>query len=180
MRPYEVMIIFDVELEQNDLAQRLDRVVEQVKSGGGTSGRVDHWGRRTFAYELDHKTEGYYVLVEMAAEPAAMATVDRMLALDDAVLRHKIMRQPEHVVRRSRSSSGSRRPAPRGPAPSGRAGGGRSPEEAATRGSARPGSAEPSGGGTDTASVSAVTIEGAEQPGSGAGSLSADQEPATS
>ncbi len=133
MRPYEVMIIFDVELEQNDLAQRLDRVAEQVKSGGGTAGRVDHWGRRTFAYELDHKTEGYYVLVEMAAEPAAMATVDRMLALDDAVLRHKIMRQPEHAARRSRPSSGSRRPGSRGPGSSGRSGGGRSPGTATGR-----------------------------------------------
>ncbi len=102
MRPYEVMVIFDVELEESDIRQRLDRVTDLVKAGGGTPGAVTHWGRRTFAYEMKHKTEGYYVLVEAVAEPATLAEVDRMLALEDAVLRHKVIRQPEHAAGRTK------------------------------------------------------------------------------
>ncbi|MHB1988487.1 MAG: 30S ribosomal protein S6 [Acidimicrobiales bacterium] len=109
MRPYEVMVIFDIDLEENDIRQRIDRVLDVVKTRGGTPGSVSHWGRRSFAYEMKHRTEGYYVVIEATAEPDALAEVDRMLALDDAVLRHKVIRQPDHVVGRPkrRSTRGS-------------------------------------------------------------------------
>jgi small subunit ribosomal protein S6 len=94
------MVIFDVDLEEGDIRQRVDRVVEAVKSRGGVPGQVDYWGRRTFAYEMKHRTEGYYVLLEATAEPEVLAEVDRMLALEDAVLRHKVIRQPEKAAGR--------------------------------------------------------------------------------
>lgn len=100
MRPYEVMVIFDVDLEEGDIRQRVERVHELVRAKGGTPGSVSHWGRRTFAYEIKHRSEGYYVVLEATAEPAAMAEVDRYLALEDAVLRHKVIRQPDEVVGR--------------------------------------------------------------------------------
>src|SRR5205085_11205710 len=62
---------------------------------GGTPGRVDRWGRRRLAYEIAHKREGYYVLLEAVAEPSVMAELDRTLHLADAVIRHKVIRQPD-------------------------------------------------------------------------------------
>jgi small subunit ribosomal protein S6 len=100
VRPYEVMVIFDVDLEEGDIRQRVDRVLDLVKNRGGTPGSVSYWGRRTFAYELKHRTEGYYVLIEATAEPDAIAEVSRMLTLEDAVLRHKVIRQPDVVAGR--------------------------------------------------------------------------------
>ncbi len=105
MRPYEVMVIFDVGLEEGDIRQQVDRVLEVVKSRGGNPGQVSYWGRRTFAYELKHRTEGYYVLIEATAEPEVLAEVDRMLALEDAVLRHKVIRQPERPGRNARRAT---------------------------------------------------------------------------
>lgn len=101
MRPYEVMVIFDATLEEGDIRQRVDRVVDVVKAKGGTPGSISHWGRRTFAYEMKHRNEGYYVLIEATAEPAVLAEVDRMLALEDTVLRHKVIRQPEAAAGRT-------------------------------------------------------------------------------
>ncbi|MHB8246656.1 MAG: 30S ribosomal protein S6 [Acidimicrobiales bacterium] len=109
MRPYEVMVIFPADLEEGDIRQKVDKVLETIKAKGGTPGRVDYWGRRTFAYELKHRTEGYYVLIEATGEPEVVAEVHRMLALEDAVLRHKVIRQPEHAV--------GRQPRRRSPAP---------------------------------------------------------------
>jgi small subunit ribosomal protein S6 len=117
MRPYEVMVIFDVGLEEGDIRQRLDRVHELVRAKGGVPGSVSHWGRRTFAYEIKHRSEGYYVVLEATAEPAAMSDVDRYLALEDAVLRHKVIRQPDEVAGRT-ASKGRKRPAPGRGAPS--------------------------------------------------------------
>lgn len=110
MRPYEVMIIFDVDREEDDIRQIVDRVEDAVKARGGTPGSVDYWGRRAFAYELKHRSEGYYVLAEMTAEPETMAEIHRMLTLEDAVLRHKVIRQPDDVA--------GRRPRRQGSAPS--------------------------------------------------------------
>lgn len=58
-------------------------------------GHIERWGRRTFAYELAHRNEGYYVFIEVVAEPAVVDEVSRLLALSDEVLRHRVIRQPE-------------------------------------------------------------------------------------
>ena len=101
MRPYEVMIIFEAGLEEDGIRAGLDRVTELVQSRGGAIGRVDRWGRRRFAYELDHRTEGYYAVIEMTIEPNVVAELDRMLHLADDVIRHKVIRIPESVAGRS-------------------------------------------------------------------------------
>ena len=101
MRPYEVMIIFDAGLEEDAIRAVLDRSSEQLSAQGAKVVRVDRWGKRRFAYELKHRLEGYYVLVEVSAEPAAMAELDRMLSLSDEVVRHKVIRIPDAMVGRS-------------------------------------------------------------------------------
>ncbi len=102
MRPYEVMTIFDVGADPQALQAVVDRTLETIKSTGGNPGHVDRWGRRPFAYEVNHKREGYYVLVEFTADPPTVAELDRMLALADEVVRHKVIRMPENVAGRSR------------------------------------------------------------------------------
>ena len=51
----------------------VDRSTKLIARGGGTPGRVDRRGKRRFAYEVKHQAEGYYVVIEATAEPAAMA-----------------------------------------------------------------------------------------------------------
>ncbi|HVF14368.1 MAG TPA: 30S ribosomal protein S6 [Acidimicrobiales bacterium] len=99
MRPYEVMIILDPSLDDDVIRAEVDRAVELVRSRGGTTGRVDRWGRRRLAYEIAHKREGYYVVLEATAEPAVMTELDRTLHLADAVIRHKVIRIAERKPR---------------------------------------------------------------------------------
>jgi small subunit ribosomal protein S6 len=101
MRPYEVMIIFDAGLEEETIRAVIDRATEALTARGGTVARVDRWGRRRFAYEHKHRLEGYYVVVELNAEPAAMAGMDRVLSLADEVLRHKVIRVPDSAAGRA-------------------------------------------------------------------------------
>jgi len=101
MRPYEVMIIFEASLEEDDIRAGIDRATELITSKGGHAVRVDRWGKRRFAYELQHRTEGYYVLIEVSAPPEAMAELDRMLHLADEVIRHKVVRLPDAVAGRA-------------------------------------------------------------------------------
>ncbi len=102
MRPYEVMIILDAQLEDDVIRTATDRAVDMIRNGGAENVRVERWGRRRFAYELKHRWEGYYALLECTAEPAAMVALDRQLRLTDGVLRHKVIRVPDHIAGRER------------------------------------------------------------------------------
>ena len=102
MRPYEVMVILDAGLEEDAIRATIDRSTKLIAANGGTPGKVERWGKRRFAYEVEHKSEGYYVLIEATAEPAAMAELDRMLGLADEVVRHKVIRIPDKVAGRAR------------------------------------------------------------------------------
>ncbi|MGH9059428.1 MAG: 30S ribosomal protein S6 [Acidimicrobiales bacterium] len=101
MRPYEVMIILDASREDEVIRAAIDRATKLISGAGGTVGKVDRWGKRRFAYELHHRTEGYYVLIETTAEPAVMTELDRTLRLADEVVRHKVIRLPEKVAGRA-------------------------------------------------------------------------------
>ena len=97
MRPYEVMIIFDADLEEETIRSAVARYIQLIESKGAEPGQTDFWGKRRFAYELKHRWEGYYVVLQAKAEPVAMDELHRSLSLSDDVIRHKILRIPEAV-----------------------------------------------------------------------------------
>jgi small subunit ribosomal protein S6 len=108
VRPYEVMVIFDAGAEPPAIQAVVDRLLDAIRAAEGTPGHVDRWGRRPFAYEVKHRREGYYVLVEFSGVSRTVADVDRTLTLADEVLRHKVVRLPEKAARRSAPSGGHR------------------------------------------------------------------------
>jgi small subunit ribosomal protein S6 len=112
MRPYEVMVILEPSLEESQVQAIVNRSTELLQASGGAVNRVDKWGKRRFAYELKKRQEGYYVLLDVAAEPAPMAELDRILGLADEVLRHKIVRIPEHAKGRPTRPTTPVEPAP--------------------------------------------------------------------
>jgi small subunit ribosomal protein S6 len=92
MRRYELMVILDPDLEERTVAPSLDQLLGVVRQGGGTVEKIDVWGRRRLAYEINHKAEGIYAIVDVTAEPADVAELDRQLRLNEAVLRTKVIR----------------------------------------------------------------------------------------
>ena len=92
MRQYELMVILDPELEERTVAPSLDQFLNVVRNAGGSVEKVDIWGRRRLAYEIDKKSEGIYAVIDMTAEPEAVKELDRQLNLHEAVLRTKVMR----------------------------------------------------------------------------------------
>jgi len=92
MRHYEVVVILDPDLEERTVAPSLDAFLNVIKNDGGTVGKVDIWGRRRLAYEIDKKGDGIYALLDVTCSPAAVAELDRQLSLNESVLRTKVMR----------------------------------------------------------------------------------------
>ena len=98
-RAYELMVIFMADLDDAGVTAELDRVDEMVTTAGGEIVSTDLWGKRRFAYEINHQYEGIYVVLEIVTEQA-LDDVDRYLRLADATVRHKIVRLPDHEAER--------------------------------------------------------------------------------
>jgi small subunit ribosomal protein S6 len=92
MRHYELMVILDPDLEERTVAPSLDKFLNVVRKGGGTVEKVDVWGRRRLAYDINKKAEGIYAVVDMTADPAVAQELDRQLGLNESVLRTKLLR----------------------------------------------------------------------------------------
>ncbi|RAY14745.1 30S ribosomal protein S6 [Actinomadura craniellae] len=96
MRRYEVMVILDPALEERAITPSLDQFLTVVKGDGGSVEKVDVWGRRRLAYDIQKKSEGIYAVVDLTAEPATVKELDRQLNLSESVLRTKVIRPEVH------------------------------------------------------------------------------------
>ena len=92
LRHYEVMVILDPSLEERTIAPSLDTFLNVVKRDGGSVEKVDIWGRRRLAYEIDKHSEGIYAVIDLQAKPTAVQELDRQLNLNESVLRTKVLR----------------------------------------------------------------------------------------
>jgi small subunit ribosomal protein S6 len=84
-------------------------VTEQIAAAGGkVVGTADWWGKRRFAYEINKKHEGYYVVFNLVAPGGALDDMERSMRLADDVVRHKLIRLPDReAARRGLVEAGS-------------------------------------------------------------------------
>jgi small subunit ribosomal protein S6 len=92
LRTYEAMVIVDSRLEEGDIQKAVDRFLGAVKDSGGEVGGVDRWGVRRFAYEIDHRSEGYYFVASFRAPEEAITRLRQSLQVSDEYIRGKIVR----------------------------------------------------------------------------------------
>ena len=92
MRKYELMLILDSELDERSVESTVEKLLHVIPAEGGTVDNVDIWGRRRFAYEIQKKSEGYYVVVDFTANPDTTKELDRQLGINETVVRTKIVR----------------------------------------------------------------------------------------
>lgn len=92
MRQYEMMVILDPEVEERTVAPSLDKYLSVITTEGGSVDKVDIWGRRRLAFEIQKKTEGIYAVVDFTATSATAKELDRQLGLNEVVLRTKTLR----------------------------------------------------------------------------------------
>jgi small subunit ribosomal protein S6 len=95
------MVIIDQDVDDAAGKAVIERAKKMIEDAGGSVPTVDHWGRRRFAYTINHKQEGVYTVLEIVTEAPNLDEVDRFLRLADEVVRHKIFRLPDsEAVRR--------------------------------------------------------------------------------
>lgn len=100
VRAYELMIIYVGDTEDAAVNESLGAVNRAIEAGGGKVVSTDRWGKRRFAYEINHRWEGIYVVLQITTEARDLHDLERSLRLADEVVRHKVIRLPDHEAAR--------------------------------------------------------------------------------
>lgn len=92
MNKYQLLYIINNDLGDEDKAATVDKFSALVESLGGVVENVDKWGTKKYAYPINYKKEGYYVLVKFSANAEVPAEIERQMRNSDSVVRQMITR----------------------------------------------------------------------------------------
>ncbi|QFQ03401.1 30S ribosomal protein S6 [Corynebacterium urogenitale] len=95
MRQYEMMIIIDPSQDERTVTPSLDKFLDIVRKENGKVEKVDVWGKRRLEYPIQKKEEGIYVVLDLNCEPATVQELDRVLNINDTILRTKVLRKDQ-------------------------------------------------------------------------------------
>lgn len=93
MNKYELVVIFKPSLTDETFPIEFEKVKDLITKYGGTIEKIDNWGRRRLAYEIDKINEGIYEIVVFSAEPSVPAEIERSMRINESVLRYLITNQ---------------------------------------------------------------------------------------
>ena len=88
MKAYELLFFVAPSIDEESRAAVMKRIETTIAEGEGTVDNVDNWGKRKLAYEIDGLTDFH-------ADPANVAELDRVLRINDAVVRHMIVKRTD-------------------------------------------------------------------------------------
>lgn len=92
MTNYEAMFILRPDLEEEKIAEIMARVRSLVENRGGEVTKLEKWGKRRLAYQIQHLREGLYILFRFAGGSEIVQELDRIFKITDEVIRHIIVR----------------------------------------------------------------------------------------
>ena len=91
MRKYEILYIINSSLEEAARQDVIDTMKNIVTAGNGVVSEVTEWGMREFAYEINHMTKGYYVLMNFEADQDTVKELDRLNRINANLVRFLIV-----------------------------------------------------------------------------------------
>jgi len=95
MKAYELLFFTDPALDEESRLGLMKRLETLITSNGGAVDNVDEWGKRKLAYEINKLTDGNYTLVEFHIAPDAIAEIERVIRINDLIVRHMITVRPD-------------------------------------------------------------------------------------
>ncbi|WP_350343652.1 30S ribosomal protein S6 [Proteinivorax tanatarense] len=92
MIKYELMYILVTELDEEATKEAIEKVNGIIEQKGGSVVEVNQWGKKRLAYPIEKKNEGYYVVTEFEGNKEIVDELDRVIKIDDNMLRHLIVK----------------------------------------------------------------------------------------
>jgi small subunit ribosomal protein S6 len=106
-RTYEVVFIIDPDAEDAEVMRLTEAVQKIISDQGGSITKTEMMGKRQLAYEINHKRDGVYVLLEVDGSGAEIAELERRMRVNDRILRYMTVRVDE-ARRRAEKLKGRR------------------------------------------------------------------------
>ncbi|MGH2506860.1 MAG: 30S ribosomal protein S6 [Ktedonobacteraceae bacterium] len=103
-RDYELGFILNPEVNEEQTRTILEHIEQIVSKYGGQVMRVNQWGRRRLAYQIDHHRDGLYVFIDMVLTPETVSELDRTLKVSEEVIRHMIKKRDPKAVQKEREA----------------------------------------------------------------------------
>lgn len=97
MREYEAMIISKPDLPEAELTKMTSRWESIIGTNGGQIIRKDNWGVRKLAYQINKISRGNYMLYDVATTPENVKELERVMKLDEGVLRAMVVKLADTV-----------------------------------------------------------------------------------
>lgn len=94
-RQYEVVFIVDPTADDDEVTRLSDGFKQIITDQGGTITKHESMGKRQLAYEILHKTEGHFVLLEIEGSGREIAELERRMRVNDRIIRYITVRVDE-------------------------------------------------------------------------------------
>lgn len=98
MRNYELMYIIKTNVDDEKRPEVIEKYKQIITNNGGEIVNLDEWGKRRLAYEVDKNREGYYVLMNFKSSVEACQELERLIKIDEAILKHLVVRLEDEKV----------------------------------------------------------------------------------
>ena len=93
MTNYEVLYIVSPSVSEEEREALISKFKTFVESKNGTVAGIDKWGLKKLAYPISFKTEGFYVLMNYAAEAEVSTAMESLMRITDGILRAIVVRK---------------------------------------------------------------------------------------
>lgn len=94
MKKYETIFVIDATLEDEKIQEIIGRVKSLVEESAQFE-KMDEWGKKRLAYEVNKQKEGYYTLMHFSAEPDFPVELERIYKITEGVLKYIIVKRDE-------------------------------------------------------------------------------------
>lgn len=95
MHEYELVVVMNPEIPEEEVSAAIDRVTGAITSRGGEVHDVQPWGRRKLAYPIKRHMEGNYILTNIALDPGRAHDLESNFMISEDILRHLLIRKDD-------------------------------------------------------------------------------------
>jgi small subunit ribosomal protein S6 len=111
MNNYEVLYVIDGTISDEEIKKQVEKFTGLVTKNGGEVVDVNEWGKRRLAYQINYKSEGYYVLMNFKSDSDFPKELERNFGINEKILRYMVERKPEGYVPTKKAMA--KKPAPK-------------------------------------------------------------------
>ena len=98
LKQYETVFIATPVLSEAQMKEAVAKYVDLIKSNGGEIVYEEDWGLKQLAYPIQHKTSGFYYLIEFKADPQFINTLEVQYHRDERIIRYITVALDKHAV----------------------------------------------------------------------------------